>query len=247
MTKNKYNYFKIGGKAKKAIKKKASPKKKAVLKEEPAAVQDEAVEKVERIADGSAVEVFAAENEEKAASAEPEGFPPVEHHSEDAPVFEDQESVSKVREVISFALGEGEYAIDILRIIEIVIVDKINALSNVEEYVEGLFNLRDEMIPVVNLEMKLGLPNDPGKHFGIVCSLGDKKICILTRRIIEVIYLKQVSVFDPPRLISGVNDYLHKILKYTRDATESVVSLVNLHNLFSSEEKLELEKAIKAK
>jgi purine-binding chemotaxis protein CheW len=147
-----------------------------------------------------------------------------------------------ITEVISFLVGNKEFAINILNIIEIVIIEKIDPLINAQEYIDGLYNIRNEMIPVVNLNKKLKIEEKEKTHFGIISTIGDRKVCLLAKKIIEVIYLDKVKVFDLPLLISGINDYLYKVIKIESGSGERVISIINLKNLFSSEEKLVLNK-----
>jgi purine-binding chemotaxis protein CheW len=65
---------------------------------------------------------------------------------------------SRAGKYITFRLGSEEFAIGVLRIREIVGVQKITAVPHTPLGVKGVINLRGKVIPVVDLRLKFGLP-----------------------------------------------------------------------------------------
>ena len=59
---------------------------------------------------------------------------------------------------LAFYLGNEEFAIQVLRVREIVGVLEINAVPQTPDYVKGVVNLRGKVVPVVDLRLKFGLP-----------------------------------------------------------------------------------------
>ena len=59
---------------------------------------------------------------------------------------------------LSFLLGKEDYAIDILRVKEIIAMQTITPLPRLPEYVKGVINLRGRIIPVLDLRLRLDLP-----------------------------------------------------------------------------------------
>jgi len=64
---------------------------------------------------------------------------------------------SEVLQLVSFRLGNEEYAVDILKVQEINRMVEITTIPNAPFYVEGVINLRGKVIPVVNLRKRFGL------------------------------------------------------------------------------------------
>jgi len=58
---------------------------------------------------------------------------------------------------LTFCLGSEEFAIQVLRVREIMGVLEINAVPQTTEFVKGVINLRGKVIPVVDLRLKFGL------------------------------------------------------------------------------------------
>jgi len=59
---------------------------------------------------------------------------------------------------LTFTLGREEFAIQVLRVREIMGVQEITAVPQTPAYVKGVINLRGKVIPVVDLRMKFGMP-----------------------------------------------------------------------------------------
>jgi purine-binding chemotaxis protein CheW len=58
---------------------------------------------------------------------------------------------------LTFGLGKEEFAIQVLRVREIMGVQDITAVPQTPSYVKGVINLRGKVIPVVDLRLRFGL------------------------------------------------------------------------------------------
>lgn len=61
---------------------------------------------------------------------------------------------------IVIRLGEEQYGVDIRYIDNIVRMQNITRVPKVPSYLKGVINLRGEVIPVVSIRLKMGLPAD---------------------------------------------------------------------------------------
>lgn len=68
-----------------------------------------------------------------------------------------QKSDQRSGKYLTFCLGNEEFAIQVLRVREIMGVLDINAVPQTPGYVKGVINLRGKVIPVVDLRLKFGL------------------------------------------------------------------------------------------
>src|SRR5258708_12216076 len=62
-------------------------------------------------------------------------------------------------EFLSFRLGTGEYAIDILQVQEIRAHEPVTRIANAPTFIKGVINLRGQIVPIVDLRMKFGFAN----------------------------------------------------------------------------------------
>lgn len=58
---------------------------------------------------------------------------------------------------LSFFLGKEEYAIEILKVQEIIGLMPITPVPRMPEYIKGVLNLRGKIVPVMNLRTRFGL------------------------------------------------------------------------------------------
>ncbi|HUO31532.1 MAG TPA: chemotaxis protein CheW [Bryobacteraceae bacterium] len=59
---------------------------------------------------------------------------------------------------LAFHLGREEFAIQVLKVREIMGIQDITAVPQTPAFVKGVINLRGKVIPVVDLRLKFGLP-----------------------------------------------------------------------------------------
>ena len=62
-----------------------------------------------------------------------------------------------VYQLVTFQLGEELYGVDIMDVKEIVRIQPVRPIPNAPYYVEGIFNLRREIIPIINLHKRFRL------------------------------------------------------------------------------------------
>jgi purine-binding chemotaxis protein CheW len=65
---------------------------------------------------------------------------------------------SRTGKYLAFHLGREEFAIQVLKVREIMGIQDITAVPQTPVFVKGAINLRGKVIPVVDLRLKFGLP-----------------------------------------------------------------------------------------
>ncbi len=68
---------------------------------------------------------------------------------------------------LTFEVAGEEYAIEILRVREILVYTSLTSVPRAPEFIAGVMNLRGSVVPVVDLRNKLGLP--PTTITGTTC------------------------------------------------------------------------------
>ena len=66
--------------------------------------------------------------------------------------------LNKKGKYLTFALGAEEYGLEILKVREIIGYMDITAVPQTPHHVKGVLNLRGQVIPVVDLRLKFGMP-----------------------------------------------------------------------------------------
>ncbi|MBQ0050830.1 MAG: chemotaxis protein CheW [Treponema sp.] len=143
-------------------------------------------------------------------------------------------------QLVTFQLGEELYGVDIMDVKEIVKVRKVRPIPNAPFYVEGIFNLRSEIIPVINLHkrfqiQKLALDADEEEFEGgfIILNIDDNKIGIIIDRIARVVTINTEDIKDPPQMISGIGtEYIHGVIRQD----DKYLIMLDFRRLFNAKE-----------
>ena len=118
-------------------------------------------------------------------------------------------STTRAGKYLSFQLGDEQYAIEVLRVREIVKIQHITAVPETPPDVRGVINLRGKVIPVVDLRIKFGMPE---REYGqrtciIVVELNGSSggpMGIIVDEVSEVLTLADSDVQDTPDFGNGV-------------------------------------------
>src|SRR5690242_10348609 len=74
----------------------------------------------------------------------------------------------EVVQLAAFVVGNEEYVVDILRVREIIRPQAITPVRRGPKFVEGVLNLRGEVIPVVDMRRRFGIPEADLPHRKVV-------------------------------------------------------------------------------
>jgi len=118
----------------------------------------------------------------------------------------EQNVSEKVTQVVSFALGEEIFGLDILRVQEIIRPMEITHVPNAPASVEGVINLRGRVIPVVDLRKRFGLPvpEDDSRERIIVLKREPKPVGLIVDAVSEVLRFPREALEEAPEMVSRV-------------------------------------------
>jgi purine-binding chemotaxis protein CheW len=119
-------------------------------------------------------------------------------------------------QLVSFHLDKEEYGIEITRVREIILMGEITRVPETPPHIKGLINLRSTVIPIVDLRLRFGLPEEtPTDHTRImVVNVAGKTIGIVVDAVSEVLRISQEQIAPPPPTVAGLNnEYLTGLVK----------------------------------
>jgi purine-binding chemotaxis protein CheW len=123
-------------------------------------------------------------------------------------------------QLVTFQLGEELYGVDIMDVKEIVRIQDIRTIPNAPYYVEGIFNLRSEIIPIINLHkrfhLKKAVLEDGDEYLGgfIILNIEGNKLGIIIDRIARVVMVQHSDIQPPPQMISGIGaEYINGVVR----------------------------------
>ena len=94
-------------------------------------------------------------------------------------------------QLISFAIGDDQYGVDIMAVREIKGWTEITHLPKQPDYVRGVLNLRGVIVPIIDLRCRFGqgLTEATPLHIVIIVQIGAKPIGLLADRVLDIVSL----------------------------------------------------------
>jgi len=145
-------------------------------------------------------------------------------------------------QVVSFRLGPEEYGVDIAQVQEI---NRMVAVTNVPRapvFMEGVINLRGQLIPIIDLRTRFGMPRaEHTKNTRIVVTeIGTKRVGMVVDSVSEVLRLPLDAIEPAPDMITGLDtEYIRGVGKID----DRLIILLDLATIVTGSEKRELETA----
>lgn len=149
--------------------------------------------------------------------------------------FESKQQGVEVSEYLSFRLGNEEYGIDILKVQEIRGYDAVTAIPNTPSFMKGVINLRGIIVPILDLRIKLNMPNVQYDQFTVVIILNirGRVAGVVVDSVSDVIALAKADVKSAPQLGSTIRtEYILGLA--TID--ERMLIIVDIEKLTTNEE-----------
>lgn len=113
---------------------------------------------------------------------------------------------------VVFHLDNEEYAIDIVKIHEINRLKEITItkVPRVPDFIEGIINLRGEVVPIINLRKKFGIdPKQINKESRIVIvKIFNKVIGLLVDSVSHVLTFEVIEIASPPEEVKISCEYI---------------------------------------
>ena len=152
----------------------------------------------------------------------------------------EEKSNAKIYQLVSFRLANEEFGVDIIKVQEIIRVPEITKIPQMHNYVEGVINLRGNVIPVIDLRQKFGTESKDRNNATriIVINVEGRVVGFIVDAVEQVLRLSDNQIAPPPTVGSHVGQ---KYLKGVGKLEEKLIILLDLDKLLSEEEHTALE------
>lgn len=142
------------------------------------------------------------------------------------------------RQLIVFEVAEEEFGVGITEVDEIIEYQEPKPLPGTSEFIEGMINLRGEVIAIVNLRKKLELEGTEERNRIIIIDIGDLKVGFIVDTASEVLKLAGEEMKPPP------SDKMHGVesgsIKAIGERDDRLIIILDLENLLGTGELEEL-------
>jgi purine-binding chemotaxis protein CheW len=144
---------------------------------------------------------------------------------------EPQADAEEVVQLVGFIVGDEEFAVPILSIQEIIKPLEYTRVPSTPDYVMGVFNMRGNVIPLIHLRMKFGLPykkEDEDTRY-IVIKEGEEVIGYVIDRLTEAVRMNESDIDPTPETLNESEDVIYGIGK-KQDRIITVLKVEGLVN-----------------
>ena len=147
-------------------------------------------------------------------------------------------------QLVTFELGIERYGVDIMQVKSIEETKEVRPIPNSPPYVEGIFNLRGEIIPVINLHRRFHIKRaDLGDQEELlsgflIIRLTGMHIAIIIDRVSRVLSVSSSEIQPPPQMLTGIGaEYIEGVVN--RD--DGYLIILDIDRLFNMREIAQLE------
>ena len=157
-----------------------------------------------------------------------------------------QAQTSREGKYLTFALGNEEYGVGILKVKEIIGMVEITEMPNMPTYVKGVINLRGKVSPIIDLRMKFSM--EPAEYTARTCIVlveidkGEGTttlIGMVVDSVSEVMNIEADGIEDPPEVGGMSTENILGVAK----KDDKVMLLLDIDTVMNSDEMAALASA----
>ena len=139
--------------------------------------------------------------------------------------------------MVTFSLADKDYSIDIMHVKEIAKAGRFTFVPNTLPFVLGVYNLRGEIIPILDLRIFFNIevpPRDENKLENmLILQVEDQKFGVVVDKIDKVIGVQKSSIQPPHPLFGDINiKYIDGVV----ESTNRLYVLLDITRSFSSKD-----------
>lgn len=151
-------------------------------------------------------------------------------------------AAAPIRQYLTFALGQEEYGVEILKIQEIKGFSAVTPLPNAPAYMKGVLNLRGTIVPIIDLRKKFGMPEEAYTTFTVivVVQVQGKTLGFIVDAVSDVLTVGADAIQPTPDLHGQLDTSLLTGLAQTG---EKLVILLDIDKVLTAAEAVQTAEA----
>jgi purine-binding chemotaxis protein CheW len=169
------------------------------------------------------------------AAAMPSAERPIPHSQANFQGADTRPGASIPSQLISFAIGDDQYGVDIMAVREIKGWTNVTHLPRQPDYVRGVLNLRGAVVPIIDLRCRFGqgMTEATPLHIAIIVQIGSRQVGLLADRVLDIVSFESSQVQPVPRIANSTRiSFLSGLLM----VEAAMIALIDLPNLLSGQD-----------
>lgn len=151
--------------------------------------------------------------------------------------------MAMVKQVL-FCIGEETYGVEVTHVKGIEKYLNMVPIPNAPSYIEGIINLRGDIIPIISMRVKFGLPKKDVTEDTklIIVKSKDVLIGVEVDSVQEIVEIAEEDISQPPVIIKNEKtSYIDKVAH----VNDGLVILLDLDGILSNQEQESLQQLLK--
>ncbi len=157
----------------------------------------------------------------------------------------DENARESETQLVVFMLGEEEFACEINNVAEVLKMTRVTPLPQSIDFVEGVINLRGEVIPVIDLRKRFGLEETERTSESriIIVEVDGRMFGLIVDSVSEVARLPNKQIQDAPEQVAGGRSHL---IMGVGKIDDRMLIILNIEHVLSIDEQIALDEVSKA-
>ncbi len=153
-------------------------------------------------------------------------------------MLEQKKAATPAKEIqlVIFRLAKEEFGLDISQVREIIRMQDITPMPKAPQFIEGVINLRGQIIAVMSLAKKLGLKKAQSTEKAriVVTEVKESTLGLIVDEVPEVLKISEQSIDATPEMIEG---QVHaEFIKGVGKLEDRLIILLDVSKIMSREE-----------
>lgn len=147
-----------------------------------------------------------------------------------------REEKEQLLQLVGFAIGKEQFGVDILMVQEIIRAAPITSVPNSPDFVEGVINLRGNIIPVIELRKRLNLfqENVDDDTWILILDIDGRVTGFIVDSVSKVLKILESSIEPPPDVV--VAGLKSQYIRGVCDTGENLLILLDFNRILLVEE-----------
>ena len=145
----------------------------------------------------------------------------------------------ELAQLVAFGVADGDYAVDIMRIKEIINPVPVVPMPKAPPFIEGVIELRGAILPIIDVRKRFDLPPVPAtratKYLIVSIDLGEQRVIVglVVDRVSEPLRVARTEIKPAPRLSVSERAYFTGVVAHH----SKMLMVLDVDALLSSAEK----------
>lgn len=145
------------------------------------------------------------------------------------------ESTGTEEMYVTIRIGEELFGLDVSRVKEVMGMTQISHVPNSMEYMKGVINLRDVIIPLIDMRVRFKLESKEYDKLTVIVitEINEKTIGLIVDSVSDVVNLPIANVQDTPHFSTSIDA---DCIKGIGKIGEEIVIILDVDRLFTLDE-----------